>query len=443
MKNEDIFKAIDNIDDKLVNDAGKYLGGFADTDPVEVRPAARRLSPAKIIAPIAAAVAVVCGVALVAGSHSPFTYSPANEGTADSENTTENSEADNTDVSGDEETPIESEVSESDPFKWDYLYDVDEKYLPVGFDGIKLLNADGSHYLTGEQGGPYEYGGFMTRFVYYAEPKGANYNSADNPEAFAEGFVYDNSADFKRIAAGDRFGSLSVDSGSYTVFARDAENSPNEAPIYFHGSSFLMFNGYLTIEDAYLVKHPDSDGAYYCIPRNGAAVLPIISETVLDDGSYGSLVFEGNLSGLEYKTEQPPIIVRINDPKQQKFLDEFLAENSYAKVRVHITDVQMWDYPNSWFRIYSEGGVLSIQTGSAEPKEVAALINSEGNTAELKADLMEQFGFTDVRVLVHDSYSNGDLTGDEITDEKLVPGMTVAVYDENGFCGRYTYGDHK
>ena len=456
MKNKDLFEAIDKIDDDLVNSAGKYLqsDGFFDADPVEVRPAARKISPVKIAAPIAAALAVVCGVTLIARTQRPSTYSPAAEGVGmtDSEGASSDSgSVDETSAptdTGETSTPNDKEKTEEDLHKWDYLYDVDEKYLPVGFDGIKLTNADGRHYLTGDkETDKWEYGGFITKFVYYADPKGNNYNSADNPEAFAEGFVTDNRAAFKRIAKDDKFGSLTVGDVVDTTFCRDAENSPNEAPIYYYGSSALRFNGWLMIEDAYLVK---SEDVYYCILRNGEKSLPIINATTLEDGSFGALPFEGNIGGLEYKTEVPPIVVRLRD-YQQKVIDEYLETHSYAKVCVHIKDIAMHHYSDLQDKILSEGEVISIQSGGVEPKDVAAFINSginrldwrietEVSVAEMKAELMEKYGFTDVRV--YRNFSDSGLK-EEFTEGNIILGNAVAVYDENGLCGIYTYGDYK
>ena len=450
MKNKELFEAIDKIDEEFVNSAGKYLGSFTDTDPVEVRPAVRKSSPVKIVAPIAAAMAVVCGVTLIARTQRPSTFSPAamGVGTTDDETSTPTESEDTSSDSSDVETSMPTDTEKEDPHKWDYLYDVDEKYLPVGFDGIKLTNADGSHYLTGDsETDEWEYGGFMPDFVYYADPKGANYNSADNPEAFAEGFVFDNSATFKRLAKGDKYGSLTVDGGSRITYARDAD-SPNDAPIYYHSSSYLKFNGWKLIEEAYLVK---SDGVYYCILRNGATPLPIINAATLEDGSFGTLPFEGNIGGLEYKTEIPPIAVRLRD-YQQKVIDEYLETHSYAKVRVHITDIVMQHYSDLQDNISLEGNVISIQSGDYEPKDVAALINSEVSAAKLKSDLMEKYGFTDVIVCFNFSGLGIDVTLDTPVDpedaprwgeDELVQGIAIKVYDENGLCGIYTYGDYK
>ena len=466
MKNKDLFEAINKIDDDIVNDAGKYLrpDSLYNAEPVEVRPASKKTSTVKLIAPIAAALAVVCGVTFMVRTQRPSAYSPGaagvgmtdNEDTSsdigDGDETSDTSDAESEDTSSDissvDETSTPTNKQKEDLHKWDYLYNVDEKYLPIGFDGKKLTNEDGLHYLSGNSHDGYEYGGFSPDFVYYAEPKGANYNSVDDPEAFTDGFVTDNSATFKRIAKGDKFGSLTVkDLG--TTFARDTANSTDEAPIYYHSSSHMDFNGWLMIEDAYLVR---SNGIYYCILRNGDTSLPIINATTLEDGSYGTLPFEGNIGGLEYKTEIPPIVVRIHE-NQQKILDEYLEEHSYVKARVHITDIQMWLYHDSEYKIYSEGDVISIQSGDAEPKEVAAFINEHTSISELKADLMEKFGFTDV--IIRYNFTNWGLLEEYVPDEDalrrvglyteddLILGHAVTVYDENGLCGIYTYGDYK
>ena len=473
MKNKDIFEAINNIDDNIINGAGKYLrpDSLFNAEPVEIRPASKRISTVKIAAPIAAALAVVCGVAFMVRTQRPSAYSPGAAGIgmadsedissdiADSDETSDTSGTESEDTSSDissvDETSTSADKAKEELERWNYLTNIDEKYLPVGFDGIKLTNEDGSHYLSGDDSPyndepvEYEYGGFSTNFVYYADPKGANYNSADNPEAFAEGFVTDNSATFKRIAKGDKYGSLTVRSGSYTTFCRDAENSPNEAPIYFHGSSHLMFDGRLMIEDAYLVKMPDADGVYYCILRNGTTPLPIINATTLEDGSYGALPFEGNLGGIEYKTEIPPIVVRLRE-NQQEVIDKYFEDHSYAKVRVDLNDIQMWCYPNDWYKIYAEGDIISIQSGDTEPEDVAAFMNSTlGTTSDneneldhavdkMISDLKEKFGFAEVSVEYQFNVNDSEKEPDE---DIFIKNATVTVSDENGPCGIYTYGD--
>lgn len=67
MKNNDLFNAINNIDEEYINSAGKYLknGNFDDFDTGEFRPEIKKRSPLKIAASIAAAVAVVSGVTFV------------------------------------------------------------------------------------------------------------------------------------------------------------------------------------------------------------------------------------------------------------------------------------------------------------------------------------------------------------------------------------------
>lgn len=83
-------------------------------------------------------------------------------------------------------------------------------------------------------------------------------------------------------------------------------------------------------------------------------------------------------------------------------------------------------------------------------KAVAAFINGKINAAaedelyvsvaELKYDLIEQFGFTDVQVRYN--FSNDGLEKDS-PEEYLILGSAVTVYDDDGLCGIYTYGDYK
>ena len=452
MKNKDLFEAIDNIDEKYVNDAGKYLGGYLDTDPVEVRPASKKLTPFKIAAPIAAALAVVCGITLVARTQRPTMYSPG--AAIDSEDTSSDI-VDGNETSGtsdtDETSDIESTPETSTPPMSEmdeHLYSYFDNYTLIGPDGKQITFSDGSGGFLDMDPPPtgivkYGFEGTYIGFAFIAKPTGANYNSADNPEAFTEDFVFNGSTDFKRVydARHPGFTDKTGKIGNFTVetaYGQYIWASEDSDELVYKGSD-LCINGTELLEDVYLVK---SGNEYYCIARNGETHLPSLNIKQQNDGSYALAPYRGNISGLEYMTETPPILVNVN--RWNGMLDWAFAENSYIKARVLISNIQYFEVLGNDITAYIPE-IISLQRGSAEPKEVAAAINSEASRTELKTALMERFGFTDVRVFEQfTGYDgNGNINGIELTDKKLVLGMKVAVYDENGLCGIYTYGDVK
>ena len=456
MNNKDLFNAINNIDEEYINDAGKYLNPNFDDGTVEFRPEARKkLSPVKIAAPIAAAVAVVCGVAFVAGTQRPTEYSPASEGIEATESDdgastdTENGDT-SSDISNVDETSTPTDT-ESTAVMDEHLKPYFENHILIGPDGKQLIEDENRGWFLNDPPTnivKYYVEGLQFGFAYIAEPSGANYNSADNPEAFEDGFVFNGSTDFKRVYDDDfgrrdkdKIGSFGV-SGAWNEYVWADEDSDE----LVYNKSYLELSGGALLEDVYLVKSGDE---YYCIARNGAKHLPSTNIKQQGDGSYSLVPYSGNISGLEYITETPPILLDIHD-NQKDVLDKLLGENGYIKARVHIFNTIRY-FGTDDIEVYSSN-VISVQSGNYEPKEVAAFINSETSSAKLKADLVEKFGFTDVQVCFNFSDFGIDVTQDMPVDperaplwgeDELIEGMAVKVYDENGLCGIYTYGDFK
>lgn len=457
MKNKDLFEAIDKIDEDFVNDAGKYLhSDFIDNNPVEVRPAVKKTSPIKFAAPIAAAMAVVLGAALIAVTQRPSTNRPESAAAAGRESAPESSEADDTssDTVSDNEassTPENSGPSASDQTPdGDFFGEYNFDDLPVGPDGKKLTADNIGTGIISQAPKPspdivIKYGiqSVQCKFAYYAVPSGANYNSADNPEAFADGFTFKGSTEYERVYDdrhdGDDYGNFNV-STAVSSFIWASEDSDE---LVYNGSDLELSRGSTFMEDVYIVKKSTD---YYLIARNGETHLPSLNIQAQKDGGYSLMPYSGNISGLEYITETPPMILEI-DAHQKAALDQLFDKNSYIKARVRISDVlyhedkvDYYDYSVSVdARAYIKD-VISVQSGGYEPKDVAAFINTQTSASELKTALMKKFGFTDVRVWPN--FTNKGLET-EFTEDILVPGNAVTVYDENGLCGIYTYGDHK
>lgn len=75
MKKEKLFELLENVDDKYIEEV--MLDGLDSERPVEVRAGKTRKSPLKIIAPIAACLAVAIGAGAVYANREKFAFSPA------------------------------------------------------------------------------------------------------------------------------------------------------------------------------------------------------------------------------------------------------------------------------------------------------------------------------------------------------------------------------
>lgn len=427
MNNKELFNAINNIDDEFVNDAGKYLNAHLDDETVEIRPIARKTSPIKIIAPIAAAVAVICGVTLVTRTQLFTRPNGANT------------------TSGGTSSLIEpaSETVTSDANEPAINIDELEVYGPDGkqitSDDVKSITPVGKYREV-----------WVCDFAYYTDSKGTNYNPADYPYAFSLGtFSYKGNAWIEKLRVGDFYRSGSV-TEAYSTFVRDTESGA-----FSYSGSHLKLSSLSWSIPAYLVKSGDE---YYCLARNGARGLPLINIKEQEDGKYRGAVSTGNISGLEYKNEICPIHIGTpmkNGKDISEFLDKFFAEKSYYKANICFSEFTMdFDANGDIMDIsghFSNQGAeicnIQFDNGEIDNNFVVGYINildpnRRGNPEikKLKSELMDYFGFTDVRVFSEiDSYGD-ELEGTELTEGKLAMSSVVAVYDENGLCGLYDNG---
>ena len=189
MKDKDLFNAIDNIDEEFITEAGKYLQddesiiSFHDTDPIEVRPAARKFSPIRLIAPIAAAVLLVGGITFALKTLDPFQYTP--EGTGNSEETSSYT-GNVVGFSSRTEKPEQSSPEPAPDTKLPFtLYGPDYQQLTYGEvgEGIIITNTGYQQRFPAYELTDNNWSRLAAPdFAYIAVPKGANYNSADDPE---------------------------------------------------------------------------------------------------------------------------------------------------------------------------------------------------------------------------------------------------------------------
>lgn len=322
------------------------------------------------------------------------------------------------------------------------LYGPDNKQLTYGDVGlaylgynmktvpVHALTEDNWHTICAHQ------------FAYVPVSHGAYYNSVDNPEAFTEDFEYNADAEFTRVSVGDRFGDFKVVVAGAYFRARSngmtaSEMTENNIPLsnlYYFSQLGLRGNA---IIDGYLVK---SDGDYYLVPENGTQI-PAMNYDIRDDGSFGTYLISGNLSGFEYKSEIPAIRINVSPAREATYGKYFEGQN-YRKVRVNIQNMSICycrESANRYTVTANEYEIVGIQLGDSddEPAEISNAIDSYRSIQKLKTGLTEKFGFTDVRVIETINYFNDNL-GKEITEGTLEDGNKVAVYDENRLCGIYT-----
>lgn len=490
MNNKDLFNAINDIDEKFITDAGKYLKDdpLSPYEPTEAHPAERLFSPLKTAASVAAAAILICGTLFAVKLFQPRLSaepSSANETANSSEtyaaelggaagsgqtNTSDHDSAPVTDHTSPEITEENSEKPQTD----DNWKSGDE---PVGPLPFTLIGPDYQqiHYeeITDIENGTSKKDLNDTNwnvitcdgFAYIAPATGMNFNSADNPEQI-NNIMNDNkfendNAEFSRIYTGEHYNDLVVDSAK-CEFWRIPANGMNERQmnekgfpqeLLYYGSS-VHFRGTVTIE-AYLVRETDDSGndVYYIVPRSGAAQLPVIDIAHTDAEKYR---FKANTSKrsigmFEYSNEMPAITVIDDiDLGTDAFnVDRYFSEfKNYLKVVARLDDIDLSYRADRQFEgISASVEILDIQLSdnALEPLKVSEIIDDAQTLEDLYSisneinDMYDGFG-NKFRVYSNISSISDDIIGDEITYGELRSGMIIAMYDKyKKLSGLYTY----
>lgn len=384
MNNKDLFNAINNIDEKIIEDAGKYLKKDAAdpsrlSEPVEITPAEIRLTPLKIISPIAAAVVLVVGAAVAFklwhGIPSVQLAQGNAEGTSAQASVLETSVA--AEIGTDDAPPavngnnngIDNEYNAADPAasadgsadaptaaeSSDYLdYAINNNTGELSFyvfgPDMRNLTYDDITAVRGETGA----GGILTEnnwtelfcdgFAYAVYPNGNNINTVDNFDADVEALHKTLSEEESlksadgcwRLYVGDDFYGLTVAEASST-FARsdDAEAVSLER-------NYVRFKGE-AIVNAYIVK---SDGGYYLVFRNGCYWFPLMNIAAFEPDEsnekflFGTRFETFTADNFQYVGELPAVKLDNNVFDTEDFSEYFTAKN-YRKALVTLSDISI------------------------------------------------------------------------------------------------------
>lgn len=485
MNNKDLFNAINDIDEKFITDAGKYLkndfGGFRDEEPIEVRPAERTFSPMRWIAPIAATIVlfVGIGVALKAGiitinlqplrqQTSAYNAAGAGEvGSAQDTNTAPGASMRGTgaDVAQSQlvepgvvaATP-ESKLAEELPFS---LYGPDMEQIKYS-EVTSFSGSEGSEILSARDLTEDNWVAISCDFAYVNEPRGANYNSIEIPGMFNDDVHFADSGSFKRVYKGDMFGDLTV-SDAYCVFRKyfEGDFSLNTdkwtlSAERFLKESFVSFSGEITAE-GFLIK--DEGGSYRFIMIGGESQIPAMNFVPhSEDGSYTTYMVYEAINGYKYMGELPSIEVKVDDAWG---IDNYYPGRNWQRVQVTLSDISVI------YTVNSRGGTInyeyrvSAKVEKAVPdysfnyednavNEIETRILEKINSAETVADL------NDMGDMLYELNSNSKYfrvfypvdteNGVEVEvleDGELIPGMMIYLYDEDDkVIGIYTYRKH-
>lgn len=482
MNNKDLFNAINDIDEKFITDAGKYLkndfGGFRDEEPIEVRPAERTFSPMRWIAPIAATIVlfVGIGVALKAGiitinlqplRQQTSAYNAAGAGESDGAlNNAPAASADRTSVGGAQATSDKAgsptatalELDKALPFAL-YGPDMEQiKYSEVtSFGGL-----EGSEKLNVRDLNEDNWGAIGCDFAYINEPRGANYNSIEIPGMFNDDVHFADSGSFKRVYKGDMFGDLTV-SDAYCVFRKyfEGDFSPNTdkwtlSAERFLKESFVSFSGEVTAE-GFLIK--DESGSYRFIMIGGESQIPAMNFVPHSaDGSYTTYMVYEAINGYKYMGELPSIEVKVDDAWG---IDNYYPGRNWQRVQVTLSDISVI------YTVNKRGGTInyeyhvSAKVEKAVPdysfnyednavNEIETRILEKINSAETVADLNDMYEMLYelnlnckyFRVFYPVDTENG-VEVEVLEDGELSPGMMIYLYDEDDkVIGIYTYRKH-
>ncbi len=478
MNNKELFNAINDIDEKFITDAGKYLkndfGGSREGEPIEIRPVETHFSPIRWIAPIAAALAlfVGIGVALRTGminiNFQPLRQRSSGEAASapdigSAQNAISAPGASGGESSGEaqviqsEVSNIKEELSDSLPFM---LYGPDLKQIKYS-EVTKVIGLDDSDLsvtreLTEENWYAIECDGF----AYINEPKGANYNSIEIPGMFSDDVHFSDNGNFSRIYKGDSFGTLTV-SDAYCLFKKhsiDIADAEDEWKAQLISSPALMlnqcrvsFSGEISAE-GFIIK--DQSGSYKFVMCGGERQIPAMNFVVnTENGTFTTQMAYDNINGYQYMGEIPSIEIGEIDPKWK--IDNYYPGRNWQKVLITLEDIQVL-YCLSQNDVTDRNVYRKVYTVAAKVKnivpdyvfgyndndqpyftedEIRYMIDKAETIEELNdlGDKIKRANYAVVYFRVFYPVDTENGTETEVLDYgELAPGMMVYLYDESG-----------
>lgn len=482
MNKKDLFNAIDNIDEKFINDAGKYLKNvnpLRDEEPEELEPQKKMFSPIRLIAPIAASTAVIVGIAIALKTinfgikQSPETNMVnAAQGTSSSENSdiildsaaapSTSAKPTDKDVTSDglPATKTEQVTQTGDlPFT---LYGPD--YIELKYDDIAWFTRPGTDAaeIGGEQLNTENWESLHCEFAYIADPLGNNFNDYITPEKFVASneeinAFFNEGSSSRRISKGDMYNDLVVSQASCNLnniwVSNEEEDNGLEMPQALN-SNYLSFDGKI-VTNGYIVKSEGETPIYKFFFADGEIQLPLINYANRF-GEYNRAPERESLNGFSYIGELPA--VRISSEYEAELAPYFVDTNVQA-ASVQLSNISMLYSADSaeGFQIWADTSIVEINGapygGSEYNGTFQSVIDKASTTSELSYILWEKMELMKVEkdlayFRVFRIGGNGsrqrleEVTGDDTPLEK---GMVVYFYDSNGnvfshyeYIGEYT-----
>lgn len=482
MNKKDLFNAIDNIDEKFINDAGKYLKNvnpLRDEEPEELEPQKKMFSPIRLIAPIAASTAVIVGIAIALKTinfgikQSPETNMVnAAQGTSSSENSdiildsaaapSTSAKPTDKDVTSDglPATKTEQVTQTGDlPFT---LYGPD--YIELKYDDIAWFTRPGTDAaeIGGEQLNTENWESLHCEFAYIADPLGNNFNDYITPEKFVASneeinAFFNEGSSSRRISKGDMYNDLVVSQASCNLnniwVSNEEEDNGLEMPQALN-SNYLSFDGKI-VTNGYIVKSEGETPIYKFFFADGEIQLPLINYANRF-GEYNRAPERESLNGFSYIGELPA--VRISSEYEAELAPYFVDTNVQA-ASVQLSNISMLYSADSaeGFQIWADTSIVEINGapygGSEYNGTFKSVIDKASTTSELSYILWEKMELMKVEkdlayFRVFRIGGNGsrqwleEVTGDDTPLEK---GMVVYFYDSNGnvfshyeYIGEYT-----
>lgn len=452
MNNKDLFNAINDIDEKFIEDAAKYLNDDDGDDPlnpraVEIFPGEARFPVIKLVASIAAAAVFITGVTFAVKHYrGKMGISP---NAAASENTAASGggEADpNPDLGT-------HAVTKTGPLPFE-LIGPDDKQLwyediagyvvedPVnGSVKVDVTEAENAIVELSED----NWESVSCSFAYFALPSTSNYNTIDDPE-----IDYDSAEDymmmrgFRRIYVGNTYGGLTVKNAysqhTRTTFTDPETNETTEAT--YLSNNYIAFDGETTAE-VYIVNNGYDD--YCCIFRNGADNFPIVGydvPTYLEQNDYyAKLNSLKNENGFRYAGDMP---VMWLDDDEKALIVPYLNNANYLKATVTFTNITL-NSASTGIDINADIAKIDLNyvtpvvtsdnlsgetpfTGETET-QVRAILGSAEDVLKLKDnnEIMSLTGCDNIRV--YNGIGNmAGMFGEDIIEGCIAPGNVIALY---------------
>lgn len=478
MNKKDLFNAIDNIDEKFISDAGKYLKNvdpFQDEEPEELEPQKRPFSPIRLIAPIAASLTVIAGIAIGLKmvnfgidkapidnnvNAAPDTSSSSGTDTILDSAVTPSASGKPTDnketsdgLSVTETTPS---ATEELPFK---LYGPDMVPLTYGdvssVEGAKGYENVGLDRLTAENWSTIA----CMDFAYIADPLGENYNSYfldDTDMRVGEEKLSENIKEgsaVRRIYKGDKFNDLVVTNAT-CCFCNTWKNgtadktSDDLAIPQMFNQSYVSFDGEL-VTNGYIVKIGEvvKDGiipVYRFFFDKGEIGLPLMNYAANQNGGFDRQAETESFDSFSYIGELPCVNISIGHENTE--LDAYFVDTNVRPAAVQLSNISMLYSADSaeGFQMWADTSIVEINGapygGSEYNGTFQSVIDKASTTSELSYILWEETELMQAeKDLAYFRVFRVDGNGsrqwlDEVTDEDttLVKGMVVYFYDKEG-----------